>query len=111
MTRHVAEDLPFAIPEPADDLVALDAAPDRFANIEPQKAELVRLRYFIGLTVEEMADLLGIHPGHGQAAMGLQPGVAVSRNFRKWVSQLRGGFRIAGEPEVLAAWRLLRARR
>jgi hypothetical protein len=34
----------------------------RFAEIEPQKAELVKLRYFWGLTIEEAADAMGISP-------------------------------------------------
>ena len=49
-------------PEPDEDLVALDEALDRFAAIEPQKAELVKLRYFAGLTIEEAAEALGISP-------------------------------------------------
>lgn len=62
LRRHDADELPIAVPEPAEDLVALDEALDRFAAIEPQKAELVKLRYFAGLTVEEAADALGISP-------------------------------------------------
>ena len=34
----------------------------RFAQVEPQKAELVKLRYFVGLTIEETAAALGISP-------------------------------------------------
>src|SRR5687768_6788237 len=60
--RHDAAELPIAAPEPAEDLVALDEALDRFAAIEPQKAELVKLRYFAGLTIEEAADALDISP-------------------------------------------------
>jgi RNA polymerase sigma factor (TIGR02999 family) len=45
---------------PSHDLLALDEALTRFAAADPQKAELVRLRYFAGLTLEEAADLLGI---------------------------------------------------
>ena len=43
-----------------DQLLALNEALDRFAAQEPQKAELVKLRYFVGLKNEEAADLLGI---------------------------------------------------
>lgn len=32
----------------------------RFATVDPRKAELVKLRYFVGLTYEEAAELLGI---------------------------------------------------
>lgn len=62
LTRHDADDVPLAMPEPAEDIIALDAALDRFAEIDPQKAELVKLRYFAGLTIEESADVLGISP-------------------------------------------------
>jgi RNA polymerase sigma factor (TIGR02999 family) len=44
------------------DLLALDEALTRFAGQEPIKAELVKLRYFAGLTVEEAAACLGISP-------------------------------------------------
>jgi RNA polymerase sigma factor (TIGR02999 family) len=45
---------------PSRDLLALDEALTRFAGEDPQKAELVRLRHFTGLTLEEAADFLGI---------------------------------------------------
>jgi RNA polymerase sigma factor (TIGR02999 family) len=49
------------VAESASDAVeALDEALARFAAADPQKAELVRLRYFAGLTLEEAAELLGI---------------------------------------------------
>jgi RNA polymerase sigma factor (TIGR02999 family) len=60
--RHDANDLPLAAPAVDDDLVALDEALTRFAQVEPQKAELVKLRYFVGLTIEEAAEALGISP-------------------------------------------------
>ena len=62
LDRHDVAELPIAAPQPGDDLVALDEALDRFAAIEPQKAELVKLRYFAGLTIEQAADALGISP-------------------------------------------------
>ncbi len=45
---------------PSDDLLALDEALEKFAQEDAQKAELVKLRYFAGLSVEEAADVLGI---------------------------------------------------
>jgi RNA polymerase sigma factor (TIGR02999 family) len=45
---------------PVDDLLALDEALTRFAAHDPVKAELVKLRYFVGLSVEEAAGVLGI---------------------------------------------------
>jgi RNA polymerase sigma factor (TIGR02999 family) len=46
--------------DPAEDVVALSEALDRLAEHDPVKAELVRLRFFAGLSVEEAADLLGV---------------------------------------------------
>lgn len=43
-----------------DDLLAIDDALKEFTDEEPQKAELVRLRYFAGLTEEEAAQALDI---------------------------------------------------
>jgi len=60
LARHDAHDLPIAAPEPTDDIVALDAALDRLAAAEPEKAEVVKLRYFAGLTIDETAAALGI---------------------------------------------------
>jgi RNA polymerase sigma factor (TIGR02999 family) len=60
LDRRDADELPIAAPEPQEDLIALDEALDRFAALEPQKAELVKLRYFAGLTIEQAAEALGI---------------------------------------------------
>ncbi|MCH9655098.1 MAG: sigma-70 family RNA polymerase sigma factor [Planctomycetes bacterium] len=43
-----------------DDLLALDAALTQFAKESPEKAELVKLRYFAGLSELEAAEVLGI---------------------------------------------------
>lgn len=44
----------------ADELFSLDEALGRLAQEDPVKAELVKLRYFAGLSVEEAAAVLGI---------------------------------------------------
>jgi RNA polymerase sigma factor (TIGR02999 family) len=49
-----------AAPQPADDLIALDEALNRLAEIDGGKAELVKLRYFAGMTLPEAAEVLGI---------------------------------------------------
>jgi RNA polymerase sigma factor (TIGR02999 family) len=51
-----------AAPEPREDLVALDAALTRLAETDKQAAELVQLRYFAGLPIPEVAEILGIAP-------------------------------------------------
>jgi RNA polymerase sigma factor (TIGR02999 family) len=52
----------FASPAPDDELLALHEALDRFALAHPEKAELVKLRYFAGLTADQAAEALGISP-------------------------------------------------
>jgi RNA polymerase sigma factor (TIGR02999 family) len=54
------DDAEIALPERSEELLALDAALDRLATVEPQAAELVQLRYFAGCTLEESAELLGL---------------------------------------------------
>ena len=43
-----------------DDLLEVNAALERFAAQDKQKAELVKLRYFTGLTIDEAAEILGV---------------------------------------------------
>jgi len=47
---------------PADDLIALDEALLQLARVDPLKSDLVKLRYFAGLPVEQVAATLGISP-------------------------------------------------
>jgi RNA polymerase sigma factor (TIGR02999 family) len=54
------QDLDLAAPAPDDELLALNEALDKLAALDPEKAELVKLRYFAGLTVEEAAAVLRI---------------------------------------------------
>jgi RNA polymerase sigma factor (TIGR02999 family) len=49
-----------AIHPPKDDVLALDEALTKLAEKEPQTAELVKLRYFVGFTTKQAAELLGI---------------------------------------------------
>jgi len=51
---------------PTDDLLALDDALTKLAAEEPAKAELVKLRYFTGLSLDETADMLGISRATGK---------------------------------------------
>jgi RNA polymerase sigma factor (TIGR02999 family) len=46
--------------DPRQDLLALDDALSRLAELEPAKAELVKLRYFAGLSLEESATVLRV---------------------------------------------------
>ncbi len=58
--QRVDLDEALAFAEPPDDLLALDQALDKLAREEPRKAELVKLRFFAGLTIPEAAKALGI---------------------------------------------------
>ena len=59
--EHVnVDDIEIASPAPDDQLLALNEALDRLAQLEPRQAELVKLRYFVGMTIGEAAVILGI---------------------------------------------------
>ena len=49
-------------PEVSEDLLALDEALERLTEKDPQSAELVKLRYFAGLTIPQAAEILGVSP-------------------------------------------------
>lgn len=58
--RQELESLELAGSEPNVDLLALDEAIHELQARDPAKAELVKLRYFGGLTLDETAEVLGI---------------------------------------------------
>jgi RNA polymerase sigma factor (TIGR02999 family) len=58
--RQNFADLTFAAPELGEELLALDEALSRLAAKDPVKAQLVNLRHFAGLTIDEAAQALGI---------------------------------------------------
>jgi RNA polymerase sigma factor (TIGR02999 family) len=45
---------------PGDDLLAINDAIEKLALITPEKVELVKLRFFAGMTIDEAAGALGI---------------------------------------------------
>jgi RNA polymerase sigma-70 factor (ECF subfamily) len=47
-------------PERDTDLVALDAALEELAEVDPRKSQVVELRYFGGLSVDETAEVLSV---------------------------------------------------
>ena len=48
--------------ERAEGLLALDEALEKLAEFDRRRCEIVEMRYFGGLTVEEIADVLKVHP-------------------------------------------------
>jgi RNA polymerase sigma factor (TIGR02999 family) len=53
-------DIEPALAGPDVDLLALDEALQKLGRCEPRQAELVKLRFFAGLTLEQAAEVLGI---------------------------------------------------
>jgi RNA polymerase sigma factor (TIGR02999 family) len=60
LARHGLDELELAAPDSDEELLALDAALERLAEKDRVKAQLVNLRHFGGLTIEEAAQALGI---------------------------------------------------
>ena len=60
--QHTLDENEPAIASPVDavDLLSLNEALDRLEATSPRKAQLVKLRYFIGFTLPEVATMLGI---------------------------------------------------
>lgn len=56
----IAEELDIPAPAPDDQLLAVNDAVEKFTAVDARKAELVKLRYFVGMTFEEAAAASGI---------------------------------------------------
>jgi RNA polymerase sigma factor (sigma-70 family) len=85
MARHNLDAIDPAAPESSDDLLALDEALGRLAAADPQTAELVRLRFYAGLPISEVARILGISPRTADRTWAYA---------RAWLHQA-----VVGEPE------------
>jgi len=60
------EDVSASTEQPADDLMALDEALVALSAVAPRKGELVKLRFYAGLTIPEAAAALGISEATAQ---------------------------------------------
>jgi len=58
--RVELNELVTAAAPPLEDILAVDEAVDRLSGIAPQAAQLVKLRFFAGLTGEQAAAVLGV---------------------------------------------------
>jgi RNA polymerase sigma factor (TIGR02999 family) len=58
--RLCLEEVQLAMDTPPDHLLAIDEALSKLAVVDPEKAELVKLRFFAGLSVTEAGAVLGI---------------------------------------------------
>jgi RNA polymerase sigma factor (TIGR02999 family) len=60
LTRHGVDDVEIAAPVEPAEVLAVDESLDKLASHNDQAAQLVKLRYFAGLTIREAADVLGV---------------------------------------------------
>jgi RNA polymerase sigma factor (TIGR02999 family) len=60
--RDDLDGLSLVVPEIPEDLLAQDEALTLLTAADPQAAELIKLRYFAGLTVKQAAEVLGVSP-------------------------------------------------
>jgi RNA polymerase sigma factor (TIGR02999 family) len=58
--RQDIQEVEIAVEMKEDELLAMNEALEKFAALDKPKAELVKLRYFAGLTIEQAAETLGI---------------------------------------------------
>ncbi len=70
-------------PAPDERLLALDDALIRFAAHSPEKSELLKLRWFVGMSLDEAASIIGISPSTAD----------------RWWSYARAWLRVEVEPE------------
>ena len=58
--RIELDDCQLSVPERCLDLVALDEALDKLAELDERKSQVVKLRFFAGLTIAQVAEVLQI---------------------------------------------------
>lgn len=76
-----------AVTDPVEDVVAVDEALEKLAAADPQAAELVKLHYFAGLTIEQTAEVLGV---------SVRKAYTVWAYARAWLFRCLGGDNPAG---------------
>jgi RNA polymerase sigma factor (TIGR02999 family) len=60
LQRHPLEDQEIEAPEPSVDLLAVHETLERFQGVHAVAAQIVKLRYFVGMTIPQAAEALGI---------------------------------------------------
>ena len=56
------DEIPDQAPKRDNEIVALDAALEQLAKVDPRKVQVIEMRYFSGLSVEETAAALDVSP-------------------------------------------------
>lgn len=62
LPKLALDDVAVANQERASEIVALDEALDALASLDPRQSQIVELRFFGGLTVEETAEVMKLAP-------------------------------------------------
>jgi RNA polymerase sigma factor (TIGR02999 family) len=62
MERVPLEEIEIAAPADDERLLRINSALEELAAVAPEKAEVVKLRFFVGLDAQETAELLGLSP-------------------------------------------------
>jgi RNA polymerase sigma factor (TIGR02999 family) len=62
MRRLELDEVDVASPESGEQLLAIDEALEKLAAERPIEASVVKLRFFVGMTIEEAAEVLEISP-------------------------------------------------
>jgi RNA polymerase sigma factor (TIGR02999 family) len=62
LQRVDVDDVEIAAPADDERLIKINAALEELALLEPDKAEVVKLRFFVGLDEKEVAELLDLSP-------------------------------------------------
>jgi len=60
LDRHVLDGAKIAVPNDAEELLALDEALNQLTGVDAIAAQLVKLRFFAGLTTDQAAEALGM---------------------------------------------------
>jgi hypothetical protein len=82
----------FAAPAPDEQLLAVNEVLDNLARIHPVQAEVVKLRYFAGMTNEETAQGPGCFCCHGKELLGVRAHLDFQRDQEALVG-FAGAFR------------------
>ena len=89
--------------ERSAELIALDDALKALAVIDEQKARMVELRYFGGLSIEETADVLGVTPTTIKRHWRLARAWLYGEMQKKWKTMCRHSPQCSGNPGLRSA--------
>jgi RNA polymerase sigma factor (TIGR02999 family) len=92
LQRVDVENVDLAMPADEDHLLAVNEALERLATRSPIDAEVVKLRFFVGMTVEESAEVLA-WPNAPSGSNGLTPRSGSTGKYRprRFKVQISGG--------------------